>query len=619
MKRSKILITVLKTIACGIMLLAVSESYAIVPQPGEDLRDVCAGIGTDVDTLLSSSTSILGTLNTCCVGTFTALAALNTLIVNDFDHTFTALARTQDLLSSKIDACCTVLINDFNATYTAIAALGKCDPIPLSQTNVVAGIITLGTTGLSYCLTQNITANIVITASDITVDLNEHALIGTIDISAASVNVTIKNGSVKPPSDGTDATHAALKVGANAEKTLITDCYIVCSDFTAATGVSARTGLDNGGNNTICTNCFIQTGSGNNLGVTGGNGGTGITSSGTNAQFMMCTIITGTGGAGSTTGGAGGTAIITSGANVQIMECTIQTSGGGNGAAGNGGAAGIGISSSSANGVILESTIATGPGGNGLAGNGGAGGAGINNTGAANINTLIEQCVITTGSGGSGGTTEPGGNGGAGGSGIINASTISNAYINECTITAGSGGAGGAGTVTLGGNGGSGGTGISDSGTNTQITFCTITTNAGGAGGVGVTTGGAGGSGGLGINSLGANGKIRNCSIKQTGNGGALGSGITPGTNGVGGDGIKISSSATNTNISSCIITNAGLDGSGIANGFGGLAIRDLTTVATEMIYSNFAFLIPNTTSSYILASGAAVDSPNGTAFGCLK
>jgi len=188
------------------------------PPPGQDFRVTLAQVATEVDALL-----------TCCSSTFTTFA------------------------------------QDFSGTFTALAELSACSPIPLFQSSFTAagGTLTLATTGASYCLTQNIIGNIIISGSDVTIDLNSFSLIGTIEIQGTAINATIKNGNVKPaaPVDATDAAHGAIVIASTVYDALIKNCYIICSNTTLLE-VGGRDGIDNSGINTIIDSCVIQAGAG---------------------------------------------------------------------------------------------------------------------------------------------------------------------------------------------------------------------------------------------------------------------------------------------------------------------------------------------------------------------
>ncbi|MDZ4099124.1 MAG: hypothetical protein U1E13_10585, partial [Methylophilaceae bacterium] len=163
-----------------------------------------------------------------------------------------------------------------------------------------------------------------------------------------------------------------------------------------------------------------------------------------------------------------------------------------------------------------------------------------------------------------------------------------------------------------------------------------------------------GGNGGNAITGDGSNAiHVVHCLIEKTGNGGTgyVGSEINPnfpGNGGNGGNGILLKSNCTNTQISSCTIHKTGVSGarggssatSGISGhgilslgqgaqidnntiaytgskiditAIGGLAISCIDTV-DPIVYSNLAHHIA-ASPAYFFTGGAAVDSPNGTAF----
>ncbi len=100
----------------------------------------------------------------------------------------TDLSLTSEILCSKLE--------DIESTVDAIMA---CAPTVLSSSDVVVGVITLNASG-NYCLSEDVTANITISADFVTLDLNHRCLTGGISIS--SDDVDIKNGTVEASVDG---------------------------------------------------------------------------------------------------------------------------------------------------------------------------------------------------------------------------------------------------------------------------------------------------------------------------------------------------------------------------------------------------------------------------------
>jgi len=616
----------------------ISINALVNPQPGENLWHIAAAIGTELDQLAVSSSQ-------CCAGTFTTIEGLqNTLsskidlccftlnskidaltgdIVSDFSGTFTVLQLIDnDVLtaSSKIDLCCATLnskidslagivVTDFAGTFTSIAAIqcsggggsSPCAPTPLSQSSSLI----INASG-NYCLSQDITGNISITASDVTIDLNNRSLFGTIDVATGLTNINIQNGYVAPNSDITDATHAAIKINSGAD-IKINQCFILCAmnNF----GVNGRGGIDNAASNVIIEDCLIQAGVGGSSLSTAGSGGIGINNTGNFVKITESTIRGGNGGKGadgaappSNSGqngnpggnaGSGGIGINNFGSNVCIIDCKIQSgfgNSGGNGSsgadninnAGNGASAGSGgnggqaVYTNNANVLIIENQI--------VAGIGGAGGKG-GNGGFAAI-------------GGAGGNA---GNGGAGGIGIFLDTNSSSAQIIRSKILAANGGLAGDGgdsepnssvngTAGIGGNGGDGGKAILNKGLNTQILKSTAIAGRAGDGGFGGAAPGSdsfankGGNGGLGgdsinidsINIAADQSLIFECSIqgKNGGNGGRGGAGESNpagdgGNGGNGGAGIF----CVNGNLIK--IRNCSIDQSGAGGTFGPAGIDE--------------------------------------------
>ncbi|MDR3478391.1 MAG: hypothetical protein P4M14_10210, partial [Gammaproteobacteria bacterium] len=355
--------TVLANIKCsgsstGTVTVDFNGTYTAIAGLQSDLDACCLTLNSKVDSLRTLvTTDFNGTFTAIAAipaanfsGTYTALAAISALITADFNNTMTAIAGVSSLITidfnntmTALAACCTSIIS-------TVTTSNPCAPIALSQTSVSNGGMLLTTTGASYCLSQNITGSIIISAADVTVDLNTHSLIGTIDILGTATNVTIKNGNVKPaaPVGSVDAAHAAVVIASTVTKTLITNCYVLCTD-TATAGIIGRNGIANGGTNTIIQECFVQAGAG----ASGSNGGSGIVVTNNAVEIFDCTII---GGAGS----VGGNAISHQGSNGKIIDNIVT---GGTGTVTGG--AGIAVAAST-NLNIIQNCIATNCGGSGF-------------------------------------------------------------------------------------------------------------------------------------------------------------------------------------------------------------------------------------------------------------
>jgi hypothetical protein len=582
----------------------VSIANPVDPQPGENIWHLLAAVGTEVDQLSVSQSS-------CCAETFTALNAIESTIDSlatagcDLSGTFTALATLTNqviTIESKVENLSAVIVSNFSSTFTALAVSGYslsdtftlidaanqiefttqskldlccskietlfsisqlCESIPLDQSNVVAGTITLDVAGRNYCLNQTVTGNILITASDISLNFNDHNLNGSITIASTAPRTTISNGKMFPssPTNATQAANGALFIqAANAQ---ILNMYIECPDTgSTASTINGLTGIQITSTDASIKKCVIKAGKGNNaLSSTAGIGGVGVNAA-NNVTIYESVIYGGNGGngiVGFISGSAGGVGV-SLGLNSFVSESQIFGGNGGNGAdntsggnAGSGGNGGIAITSSQQNITTQKSIIRGGTGGNSgtaasatsVAASGGTGGVGITFTQAF---CTVDSCSISSGNGGQGlpGTiaNAAGGNGGASGT-CVNISGTNFAIINN-HISSGTPGSGGAGQapLSLQGNGGSSGIGITINTNNGIIkNNFTVTSN-----GINATTpisgiAGNGGSSGFGITISGNQIEILNNTIR-TGNGGNASNGITvagAGNGGVANSGLSMS------------------------------------------------------------------------------
>lgn len=284
-----------------------------------------------------------------------------------------------------------------------LSAAGAYGIIALGQSNVSGGFLAISTSG-SYCLKENITAQITIGASDVLLDMNGRRVTGTIQVLSGSCLV-IKNGFVIPLAPTSSSDPAGIEVAVNVSQLFIDRVTVVCADATAGGGVDGRDAMLIRGNDIQIKECTLIAGAGGSAAIgSGGAGGHGITVMGATDLFIeACTVLrAGNGGAGFglADGGGGGHGIAlstTAAGNICIKNCTIQKSG---------------------------------VGGNGVA-TGGAGGHGISIASIGNTKVVVNACVISdTGIGGNGGTS-----GGAGGSGVFIGSSNTDVSVHHCTIS----------------------------------------------------------------------------------------------------------------------------------------------------------------------------------------
>jgi hypothetical protein len=342
---------------------------------------------------------------------------------------------------------------DLCGLFTAIE--DACGSTPLFQSDVdIFGEILLFNPG-NYCLAENITGNISVSAANITIDGNGYALTGYVDVQAA--NVIVKNLTITPPAPANSgaANFSAIFLRSGADNAQILNCVIICAN-TIATNVPGRPGISGFGgsglgNKTLIKDCNITAGSGNGTGA----GGSGIIISGQYASIVDSVVIAGAGGSG---GGTGGTAVQLLGSDGTILNSELIGGNGGNSAT-VGGIAGLGVLVQAVSRTTLtDLTVVGGNGGTGGSGNGGAGSAGIEINGSSVV--IVKGCSVIDRNNGGNSTSSTGG---AGGHGIFVSNGSVDVQISECRVDrVGAGGTGGGGGVP--------GNGIRiASGTNAQV------------------------------------------------------------------------------------------------------------------------------------------------------
>jgi len=298
-----------------------------------------------------------------------------------------------DTVESKVDVIdATVTSNDskIDVLDTKVSLLV---PTVVTSSLISTGTITLSTAG-NYALGEDITADIEITASSISLDLNNRALTGMIIIDGGASDLTdieVQNGFILPPAPFS-APIAGLTVDNGVSRVNLFDIIMECADTTAS-AVAGRTGIQIAGDEVTITNCHITAGAaGDATSGAGFDGGDGIelTSTSTNAIIRDCALFGGDGGNnndGSNPAGRGGHGIFVNGASsAQIADCLILITGtGGDNGTQNGGDGGDGINIAALSddievtGCTLRNTGAGGSGG----------GGGVAGTNGSAINDLV--------------------------------------------------------------------------------------------------------------------------------------------------------------------------------------------------------------------------------------
>ncbi len=164
----------IKSFICLISIIQHTYLFCLQvnPQLGDNLWHLTAAIGTVIDELALEQTS-------CC-------SKIDRLIERttdqcDLANTFSSIAST---IQSKIDECC------------------ACNHTPIFQATTI-------TTAGTYCLANNISGSIVISADQAVLDLNQHTITNNgstaITISSNFNGTTIQNGYINAATTGINA------------------------------------------------------------------------------------------------------------------------------------------------------------------------------------------------------------------------------------------------------------------------------------------------------------------------------------------------------------------------------------------------------------------------------
>lgn len=329
------------------------------------------------------------------------------------------------------------------------------------NSNAIVATCTITQSG-NYRLPNDITANIFVDASDVTLDLNGRELNGVIQILQSEA--IIKNGTIRPsvPSSPTDNSPAIL---INADRNVqIINCFVDCSQpFASGVTINGRSGIVNQAEFLSISQSTILAGPGANSVLVGGQGGTALLSTGTTVLIIQQSTLIGGNGGNGTGGGQGGDGLNATDNSMEVVTSFIKGGQAGLGAGSTVQESGAGVICTGNNTSIRECNIigADGQDASGAAA-GGSGGTGLS---IAGNNSFVINCLITSGTGGAGIT------GGNGGDGIILAGA--GAQVIGCVIVTGTGG-------TTGGNGG---TSIVCSNKDVQVIDCVVSNGGGGVGG----------------------------------------------------------------------------------------------------------------------------------------
>ena len=258
-----------------------------------------------------------------------------------------------------------------------VMGIGLCGPMAITSADIFGGTISLTQSG-NYCLGENITADVIISTTCISFDLNDHCLMGEITVQTAQ-NVVIQNGKIQSLSDSGLSPLGSIDIASTVLGALIQNVQISTYDATASSN-AGRHGITTAGHEIIIRDCSIDTGDGF-AAAAAADGGTGIRVEDDSQRVIInnCVISSGNGATG-TTPGNGGHGIHVLGANkVEIVNCLIEQTGAGGDDTDTAAGGGDG-----GNGILIDSTAVDVAAANNIIRNTGAAGSGTStSTGVA--------------------------------------------------------------------------------------------------------------------------------------------------------------------------------------------------------------------------------------------
>ncbi len=225
------------------ILFDINQSLSTINTAAILIEEATNTLTVVVNALVQSATSIVATVSllestvstlTALVseivisqqGTFTALNACCTNISNDFQATWTILASLSTTITTAIsnnstttiitngfngtftalNACCTNITNEFQQTWTILAGFnGTFTAINALASACVVTPLTAGTNITQpgyYCLSNDIVGSFTITANNVVLDLNSHAVSTGGIFVLTGTNRTIKNGNINNSNNG---------------------------------------------------------------------------------------------------------------------------------------------------------------------------------------------------------------------------------------------------------------------------------------------------------------------------------------------------------------------------------------------------------------------------------
>jgi parallel beta-helix repeat protein len=217
---------------------------------------------------------------------------------------------------------------NLNKTEIIIDSLA-CGATPITAEDAFGGSVAINESG-NYCLATDITADISITATCVSLDLNNRCLTGTIAISQVD-DIVVKNGFILPPVPD-EAPEAGIMIDALCNNVVIENMIITCAN-TAISLIDGRSGISTGGNDVQIINCTVKSGNAGDEAV--GGDGIIVAEDATRTLIKDCVILaTGNGGTGGGAGGGRGGHGISVGLNAivsltEIINCIVFSTGNG--------------------------------------------------------------------------------------------------------------------------------------------------------------------------------------------------------------------------------------------------------------------------------------------------
>jgi DNA polymerase-3 subunit gamma/tau len=294
------------TTAVGVIDTEVGVINGKVDTIDTEVGDLALAVGvidTELGVVNANLTIVDGIVDTIAAGVVTLDGKVDTIDtevgvingkVDTIDGVVDGIAVNVSAVDSKIDQL--------------IAGVG-CDATGLAQADVVGGALTLSTAG-NYCLSENLTSTIYITADNVSLCLNDRELTGCVQITGK--DALIKNGRIAVPSS-LDSTNA-ISLVAGADTAIISNIIAVVDSGAGARGSA----LSIAANDAVVENSIFK--GGISSASSGGNGVSCSACSRVTIRSSLCS-----GGSGTSTDGAG-VSVVSGASLVTIANCTLESS-----------------------------------------------------------------------------------------------------------------------------------------------------------------------------------------------------------------------------------------------------------------------------------------------------